>query len=363
MFESYKLRMQHMGGYDGEAKRRNSQKIMEASWMRDTATKPVYVKWVDKGLPEITDDDVPIYAKFNVKSYHNITGDEVAYLLQFRLDDMRDNPNIKIGSYVSIENELGEPEWWMIVHFDDRLQFRQYSILKCLHIYKWVSWKDGYRIVHECLGVPRSQNSYNSGVWLDYNFQVIENQSIMVLPSNDDSNTVQYDTRFIISNDKRYPPITWRVSKVQPKINGDITYFTMTQEQYNPDKDNVDLMIGDYYQSAVTPEVDNNSNVDQESDKLRFVCNGSPVVKAGGGYKKFTLKYTDEESDYDITSDIDFTIVSNDFDTSELALICENNVAKIKCNANYSLIGKTFMLSANSSEYGTKTIIVEVGSI
>ena len=168
MFESYKLRMQHMGGYDGEAKRRNSQKIMEASWMRDTATKPVYVKWVDKGLPEITDDDVPIYAKFNVKSYHNITGDEIAYLLQFRLDDMRDNPNIKIGSYVSIENELGEPEWWMIVHFDDRLQFRQYSILKCLHIYKWVSWKDGYRIVHECLGVPRSQNSYNSRICIYY---------------------------------------------------------------------------------------------------------------------------------------------------------------------------------------------------
>jgi dihydroorotate dehydrogenase (NAD+) catalytic subunit len=36
--------MAALGGYDGEAKRRNAQKIMDAAWMRDAATKPVYVK-------------------------------------------------------------------------------------------------------------------------------------------------------------------------------------------------------------------------------------------------------------------------------------------------------------------------------
>lgn len=164
MLDSYKLRMAARGSYEGEARRMNSQKIMDASWMRDAATKPVYVKWVDSGLPVIDDDDIPVYAKFNVKSYHNITGDEVAYLLQFRLDDIKSNPNIKVGSYVQIMNEVDEPEWWLIVHIDDRTQFRQFSILKCTWIYKWVSRINGKRIIYECLGAPRKQNSYNSGV-------------------------------------------------------------------------------------------------------------------------------------------------------------------------------------------------------
>ena len=41
MIDSYRLRMAAMGGYEGEARRRNAQKIMDASWMRDPATKPV----------------------------------------------------------------------------------------------------------------------------------------------------------------------------------------------------------------------------------------------------------------------------------------------------------------------------------
>ena len=164
MLESYRNRMAAIGGYEGEARRRNSQKIMDASWMRDPATKPVYIKWVDSGLPLIDDDDIPVYAKYNVKSYHNIMGDSIAYLLQFRLEDIRDNPNIRVGSYVQIPNEQQEMEWWLIVHEDDRTQFRQFSILKCTWTYKWVSRASGKRIVYNCLGAPRKQNSYNSGV-------------------------------------------------------------------------------------------------------------------------------------------------------------------------------------------------------
>ena len=53
MFDSYRLRMAATGSYDGESRRKNSQKIMDASWMRDVATKPVYVKFVNRGLPII----------------------------------------------------------------------------------------------------------------------------------------------------------------------------------------------------------------------------------------------------------------------------------------------------------------------
>lgn len=169
MIDSYRLRMTAMGGYEGEARRRNAQKIMDASWMRDVATKPVYVKWVDSGLPVVDDDDEVLYAKYNVKSYHNITGDSIAYLLQFRLEDMQNRPDIKIGSYVYIPDETGTYTWWLLVHLDDRPMFRQFSILKCTWIYRWVSNISGKRRIYECLGCVRKQNSYNSWVYIYIN--------------------------------------------------------------------------------------------------------------------------------------------------------------------------------------------------
>ena len=360
MFDSYKLRMAALGSYEGEARRRTSQKIMDASWMRDPATKPVYVKWVKSGLPLIDDDDVPVYAKYNVKSYHNITGDEVAYLLQFRLEDMRNNPNIKVGSYVQIVNEMDEPEWWLITHFDDRPQFRQFSILKCLWIYKWVAKVDGKRVVHQCLAPPRNQNSYNSGTWLDYTFQIVENQSIAIMPTNDDTRTIGYDTKFLISEPGRYPPIAWKISKIFNSFNGDITRFTMTQEQFNPATDNAELMIANYYENAVEPEILEIEEIPTISD-LEIIYSGSPAVRAGGGYKKFTLKERVNGELIDAKCDIEW-VVNFDGNEDKIQYITTDNVFKVKCVNDYSLIGHTFTVTAKS-EHSSQSIIVEVISL
>lgn len=368
MLESYRLRMAALGGYEGEAKRRNSQKIMDASWMRDAATKPVYVKWVDSGLPLIEDDDVPVYAKYNVKSYHNITGDEVAYLLQFRLEDMANRSDIKVGSYVSIPNEMGAPEWWLITHLDDRTQFRQFSILKCLHVYRWVSRVDGKRRIYECLGAPRNQSSYNSGVWLDYTFQVPENQHIAMLPTNDDTRTIGYDCRFLLSDPERRPAIAWQVSKIMSSFNGAVTKFTMTQEQFNAATDNADLMIADYWESAVEPEL---LEVEVDTNVLDFeiVYSNNPSVRAGGGYKKLTLKTRvgDKLEDFSETVewDVDFggkEKMLNVSKRSEEALDIPYNVCKIKCINDYSLIGSTFTVTA-TTKYGSKSLVMEVTSL
>ena len=365
MLDNYRIRMNALGGYEGESRRRNSQKIMDASWMRDAATKPVYVKWVDKGLPVIDDDDTPVYAKFNVKSYHNITGDEVAYLLEFRLDDMKNNPNIKVGSYVSMANELGKSEWWLIVHIDDRPQFRQCSILKCLHTYRWATFKDGHRIIHECLGVPRSQSSYNSGVWLDYMYQVVEQQQIVIMPTNDDSCTIGYDQRFLFGEEKRYPPLAYKISKVSPSLNGDIIAFTMTQEQFSSSLDSFEHMIGGYYASTILPELPEMEETPTVSD-LEIVYSGQPMVRAGGGYKKFTLKARIEDNLVEVDEHVDWSIDFADGDINKLKddphIDPHGNIFKIKCLNDYSLIGKTFTITARS-QYGSKSIVVEVVSL
>ena len=360
MLESYRLRMAALGGYEGEAKRRNAQKIMDATWLRDPATKPVYVKWVDSGTPIIDDDDEILYAKYNVKSYHNITGDEIGYLLEFRLDDMRNNPNIKVGSYVFIPNEMDEYEWWLLVHYDDRNQFRQFTILKCTWTYKWVSKVNGKRIVYECLGAPRKQNSYNSGVWLDYTTQTVENQEVMWLPCNDDTKTILYDTRFLKSSPGRYPALAWTVTKIEDTATKGISRFTLAQTQFNPATDNAELLIADYWQSAVEPETPELEEIPTVSD-LEISYSGQPVVRAGGGYKKLTLKSRIDGKLVDASGDIEWSI---DFDGLEDKLDTkpESNVFKVKCLPDYSLIGQTFTVTAQC-EQSTAQLILEVISL
>ena len=374
MLDSFKLRMAALGSYEGEAKRRNAQNIMEASWMRDAATKLVYVKWVNSGLPIIDDDDVPVYAKFNVKSYHNITGDEIAYLLQFRQDDMRTNKNIRIGAYVQIVNEMGEPEWWLLVHLDDRTQFRQFSILKCTWIYKWVSGASGKRVVHQCLGAPRKQNSYNSGVWLDYTTQTVENQEVLWLPTNDETKTIVYDTKFLKSAPGRYPPLRWTITKIEDTATEGISKFTLAQDQFDPAKDNAELMIANYYESYVEPEIPEIEEI-PIINTLEIIYSGTPTVRAGGGYKKFTLKSRVDEELVDVIEDIEWSIngilidaaddePSINFGDNGGKLICsiQGNILKIKCTNDYSLIGQTFIVAAKS-KYVSKSIIVEVISL
>ena len=361
MLDSYKLRMATLGSYDGEAKRRNSQKIMDASWMRDPATKPVYVKWVDSGLPVVDDDDPVLYAKFNVKSYHNITGDEVSYLLQFRLDDIKSNKNIRVGSYVQIMNEMDEPEWWLIVHLDERTQFRQFSILKCTWTYKWVSMVSGKRRVYECLGAPRKQNSYNSGVWLDYRTQTVENQEVLWLPTNDDTKTIVYDTKFLKSSIGRYPPLKWTITKIEDTAVDGISRFTLAQTQFDPAKDNADLMIADYWESAVEPEVFELEEVPTFSN-LEIVYSGKPAVRAGGGYKKFTLKKRDNETLVDVVDSVEWSVDFENGDPNKLELLTTENVLKVKCVNDYSLIGSTFTVKA-VSKYDSASLVVEVISL
>lgn len=361
MLDSYKLRMAALGGYEGEARRRNSQKIMDASWMRDAATKPVYVKWVNSGLPIIEDDDIPVYAKYNVKSYHNITGDSIAYLLQFRIEDIKSNPNIKVGSYVQIPNEREEMEWWLIVHEDDRTQFHQFSILKCTWTYKWISRIGGKRRIYECLGAPRKQNSYNSGVWLDYTTQTVENQEVMWLPTNDDTKTILYDTKFLKSSPGRYPALKWSVSKIEDTATEGISKFTLAQTQFDPAKDNVELMVADYWESAVEPEVPETEEVPTISD-LEITYSGNPAVRAGGGFKKFTLKARVDGQLIDTTEDVEWSVDFPDGDVAQLETSVVDNVFKVKCKPDYSLIGKTFTISAESAQ-SSKSIIVEVISL
>lgn len=193
-----------------------------------------------------------------------------------------------------------------------------------------------------------------------YVSQTVENQEVMWLPTNDDTKTIQYDCKFLKSSPGRYPALKWSVTKIEDTAVEGISMFTMAQTQFDPAKDNVELGIADYYVSAVEPEVLETEEIPTISD-LEITYSNSPSVRAGGGFKKFTLKERVGENWVDVVEDVEWSV---DFAGNEDQLVTSisNNVLKVKCKPDYSLIGKTFTITAKS-KYSSKSIVAEVISL
>lgn len=198
-------------------------------------------------------------------------------------------------------------------------------------------------------------------MWLDYVTATVENQEVFWVPTNSDTKTILYDTKFLKSEAGRMPPLAYKVSKIEDTATIGITKFTMTQEMYDPTRDNVELLIGNYYENKVEPEILETEETPTVSD-LEITYSGKPAVRAGGGYKKFTLKSRVDGKLVDITEDIEWGIDFSDGDPTQLETSIVDNVFRVKCKPDYSLIGKTFTITA-TNKHSSKSIIVEVTSL
>lgn len=135
----------------------------------------------------------------------------------------------------------------------------------------------------------------------------------------------------------------------------------MTQEMFNPATDNAELMIGNYYESAVEPEIFETEEIPTVSD-LEITYSGKPAVKAGGGFKKFNLKSRIDGKLVDCTEEVSWSIDFPSGDSAQLETSAVDNIFKVKCKPNYSLIGKTFTITA-TTKYSSKFLIVEIASL
>ena len=175
-------------------------------------------------------------------------------------------------------------------------------------------------------------------MWLDYVTATVENQEVFWVPTNSDTKTILYDTKFLKSEAGRMPPLAYKVSKIEHTATIGITKFTMTQEMYDPARDNAELLIGNYYESAVEPEIFETEETPTISN-LEITYSGSPAVRAGGGYKKFTLKSRIDGEFVDCTEDIEWSIDFSSGDLSKLETSVDRNIFRVRCKPDYFLIG------------------------
>lgn len=353
MFEDYKNRMAHRGGNMSEMLRAQSRMVVEKTWDRDPNYRRVYVVKVDSGLPEVTTTHELIDVKFNVKTYSDIKADEPSYWMQFRHGAEKYHPEIGVGSYVYMEDEDGEWKWWMIQHLDERPAFRQYQILECNYTFKWIT--EGK--IYSCLGIQRVQQSYNSGSWDGDRFTFVDNITSAILPTNNDTITIGYNHRFMITDPRRTTPLVWTVSKIEDSTPIGITELKFTQETYAPNLDNKELLICNYYDSKIEPEVHDDEAEVKPTTSITY--NGvKPTVKVGGSYKIFTPIFSDEsvavnkwtvsDENGDISGNTNY-IVEQDGDK-----------LKLKVSLNYNLIGKVLTVKLAGTDGSIAEQSVEV---
>lgn len=304
MFDLYKKRVSATGTFMGEALKKQADAIMNATFTRDIAYRKCFI------------DGEPVDAKYIVHTYYTISKDAVDYHIQFR-----PGVHYPIGTYIDIPDDIGEYHRWLLVNRSDEPQFPKYNALKCNWTFKWIS--DG--VIHEQLGVLRMKLSYNSGIWADYRTVTPENQNQFILPTNTDTQKINYNMRFLISDNQEHP-IAWEVSKIEDTFPPGIIFITLKQDLFNPKTDNKELMIADYYKSSILPS---------EEKETSITYNGKAELKVGGGYKIFSVEGIDDSFEWDISG----------IPEDKYEYITEGNEIKIKVVNDYNLIGSVITLS------------------
>lgn len=251
------------GGYTlGQVSKSDSDANTDYTFCDDSLYKRVYILTKDGWKFED--------AKYQFHTAKSILRDDVDYYLQFR-------PKIHypIGSYVIIPDDtdfdinLSEEErknpflqpinertqWWIIVDRDNGYDDVQYNILKCNWNFKWL-YKGK---IQEVFGCTRSANSYTNGKWVDEYTASLDNLTSAWLPDTystygnnlfhlglTDSRTLFYEQRFMITTNILQPKVyqTTKIVEVSPK---GILKLSLKQDEYNAKRDNIDLMICDYY--------------------------------------------------------------------------------------------------------------------
>lgn len=348
-FETYK-RIKGNTSSIGQAHKEQSDIVYEATWDRDIDSRVAYIYDQDRDDEyDLTDDlhpynsktKIPVEIKFFEMEYNSLSKDETGYHIAFKpsfdyksvvpyYDKEYGNvvdSIFPIGQYLDIPDSKGIFHRYIVVgqyrYYSN--QFPSFIVLPCDFKLRWVAHQKKY----SCWCALRSQSSYNSGVWTDYKITTIENQKLVWLPYNPTTVEIFYDTRCAISG-PRQEPIVWSVSKVEDMNTKGIIRLTFKQDKW---KEHVDLIeyneegeyVGawcDYYTDGVPIAEEDHTIIPSPTIHSIITFSGiKPEIKIHGSYKKFTVKfYDDEENENVILTPLgtwEFKI-GDDYDASDL---------------------------------------------
>ena len=267
--DMYKTMLNVKGKNLSQVRQYNSAMVMNATFTGDIGYKRVYILDKEEGWKY---ED----AKYSKHATPSILKDAVDYYLQFR-----PRVHYPVGTYVFIPNDMDynigfeeedpvDPfkdenfdvnKLWLIVGKNDANEFVRYNIIKCNWNFRWIARINGENKILNVWGAVRNANSYTSGVWAADYTTALDNVTNAWIPDifllyedklSDydlcDTRYLRHDHRFMLTHNKLDPKV-YTVTKVQDLVPQGIIKLTLKQDELNNVRDNVDLMLCDYYNS------------------------------------------------------------------------------------------------------------------
>lgn len=251
-----------------QARRNQSDMIMNATFTGDTGYKRVYILDPERGWHY---ED----AKYSKHATVSILKDAVDYYLQFR-----PKVHYPIGVYVFIpddtSDDIGFKEFepvdpfqdegfdlnklWMIVNKNDDEQFVRYNVLKCNWDFRWICKVHGKMELMHVYSASRNANSYTSGIWNNEVSTQLDNVTNGWVPDTHflygseglkrfnlcDTRYMNYGQRFVMSHNKVNPKV-YAISKVVDLNPMGVINLTLKQDEWDEKRDNRELLICNYY--------------------------------------------------------------------------------------------------------------------
>ena len=258
--------------------------------------------------PEQDAYKVPMDIKYIVASKQTMAKDAVTYHLQLRPSQKcvvdyyeecfgkRYDAEYPVGLMVDIQDSKGIWNRWLVcapANINDP-QFPNFEILRCDYVLDAIIDRVQYKIPI----VLRSQNSYNSGLWIKYRVESVEDQMQFIVPLSRLTEKLWYNTRLLIDSKVDQDECrAWHVSKVNRIDLPGCALITLAQDHFDPDKDyierdrygNVIGLWANYFDLPVTPEPYNPSPTPVTGV---ITCTGNQEIKVGGSYKKFEVNFS-----------------------------------------------------------------------
>lgn len=220
-----------------------------------------------------------------------------------------------------------------------------------------------------------------SGLWLDYKFQQVEDQTKFCLPLTRDTETLYYNTYLVIDANVLDNPRVWQISKVNRSNSKGVAIFTVAQDLENQhitkaeydEYGNVTKWWADWDSTAIEPveAVNNNDFSPTTPDDTpsptptlisKITCSGKPQIRIGGSAKTFTVIYMDTEGNIidQLPDGWGFYVDDVSVPPNLLTLSSDGNKVKVKFLGDDSYIGKIFTVKCFIGDDATSSFDVEI---
>lgn len=382
---SFELYQKMLGGVtDGQARKRDSDMIMDATFFEDIDARVGYLydqahddefDLIRDLHPQQSKTKIPVDVKLIQSTYNSLSTDEQSHHIMFRpsyvpnVDYYEDafgkygDARFPIGLYIDMPDEKGAYRRWLIVdnYSEYSNQFPTYEVLPIDWKLQWIFNNTKY----ECWGCLRSQSSYNSGIWTDHIFTRQENQKKITLPTNIKTETLFYNQRVSMSSFvDGHEPVVWKVTKVEDISPIGVDKLTLAQDNFDQHNDFIERdvtgkIVGiwcDYFKSNIPPEEPDKPEPAVYSEITYTGKNTNVTIK--GNFKKFTVTFYDADGEIALRSgEWKFTI--NDEDAKDLLTVKTSdddstlspNQIKLKFIGDDSHIGENLVISYESDDH------------